>query len=232
MTTQQRLSSFGFILSEEGVSKDDHAKLKNLGEELESLYSHAMERAQKIDDDPELTGQGKNRRKKVLTKQISESLEKYGKLATMEMEMVGNRQSWALELRRLRESLQTQPASSEDRVLNFLEQKEIRDYLRSIKEPIKIEAAIRAQADAGNWQFLDAALHAPEGSQHFILDKSRELLEAKRLRSLNPEKVQRISEIKRSQRTLSNMVASLKQSLNKAGLFEEPEQGITFLNAG
>ena len=229
MSEPSRISSFGTILVSEGISSEDHSKLQALGQELEQLFDSAQERSQKIDNDPELTSMGKARKKKVLTAQIAESLTKYGKLANEPMEMIHG-PSWALELDRLQQSLQTQPANSEERVLNFLQQQEIRNYLRSIQDPVKIEAQVRVQAEQGNWQFLDAVKSAPEGAEHFILPKSMELLESKRLRSLNPEKVQRISEIQRSQRTLSNMVASLKSSLKKVDLFAEPDRPIQFLN--
>ena len=231
MTQPNRISNFGSILVSEGISDSDYQRLQSLGVELEELYDQSLERAQRIDADPELASVGKIRRKKVLTREISESLEKYNKLANAEMEMVHG-PSWSLELRRLRESLQTQPIGKEDRLLAFMEAKEIRDYLRSIKEPMQIEAAVRARAEAGDWRFLDSVKSAPEGPEKFLLPKSMELLEKQRLQSLNPTASARIAQIERSQRTLSNMVASLKKSLNKAGLFEEPEAEIEFLNAG
>ena len=230
MTAQNRLANFGFMLTEEGISSEDHSKLQSLGIELESLYSKSLAQARAIDANDEYTSAGKLRQKRKLTDEIAQDLGKYDKLVHKEMEMIGNQQSWALELRKLKEGMHTSTQPKADPVLTFLQQQEIRNYLRSIKEPIKIEAAIRVQAEQGNYQFLDAVKNAPEGSQHFILDKTREILESKRLQAMNPMASARIAQIERAQRTLAGMVGSLKQSLNKAGLFEEPERPIQFMN--
>ena len=229
MTTQQRLSSFGYILSEEGVSKDDHAKLQALGQELESLYSHAQERSKRIDDDVELTSMGKARKKKVLSAQIAESLEKFTKLGTMEMEMIHG-PSWALELARLKESMHSQ-SPKVDPVLAELQHQERRRYLLEL-DPAEREAEIRSRASAGDFSLLDAALSGPQPSHTFVLPKTIEILEKQRLQSLNPTASARIAQIQRSQRTLSNMVASLKSSLKKVDLFAEPDRPIQFLDAG
>ena len=232
MSQPNRISSFGTILVSEGISESDYSRLQALGIELEQLYDQSLERAKRIDDDPEYTSQGKTRKKQVLTEQISESLGKYDRIIHQEMEMIGNQQSWALELRKLKEGMHSSTQPKADPVLAFLEQQEIRNYLRSIQEPMQIESIVRTQAERGNFSFLDAVKAAPEGAEKFLLPKSMELLESKRLESLNPQATRRIQEIQRSQRTLSNMVNSLKAALRKQDLFSEPEQPIKFLQTG
>ena len=231
MTQPNRISNFGSILVSEGISDSDYQRLQHLGQELEQLYDSARERAERISSNQEYTSRGKNRRKAILTREIAESLEKYAKLASKPMEMV-NGPSWALELKRLQEQMHNTTQPKLDPVLVELRNQERRQYLMSL-DPNMREAAIRSAAERGDYSLLDSVTSGFLPSHLFLLDKTREILESKRLESLNPAATRRIREIERSQRTLRSMVHSLKQSLLKAGLFEEQQdQPIQFLNAG
>lgn len=229
MNEPNRLSSFGHILTDEGISESDYKRLQSLGMELETLYSKSLSQAKAIDASSEYTEQGKARQKHKLTKEIQASLSKYDKMVHKEMAFVDG-ESWALELRKLREGMQAREPEI-DPILKELQFQERRKYLLEL-DPAERESVIQGAANRGDYSLLDAAVSGPQPSHTFVHPKSREILEGQRLRSLNPKASERIEQIERSQRTLQGMVSSLKSALRKQDLFSEPEQGITFLNAG
>ena len=227
--SQSRLSNFGYILQSEGVSEADHARLQDLGQQLEVLYSKSLAQARAIDASDEFTASGKLRQKRKLTEEIAQDLKKFDRLLTKEMAFVDG-ESWALELRRLKEGMQSSEPEI-DPILKELQHQEKRRYLLGL-DPAQREAEIQSRASAGDYSLLDASLTGPQPSHTFVQPKTVEILQAQRLKALNPTASARIEEIERSQRTLQGMVSSLKQSLMKAELFTEPEQPIQFLNAG
>ena len=224
MIAQQRLANFGFILQSEGISEADHSKLQSLGIELKQLYSKSLSQARAIDSDETFTSKGKLIQKRKLADEIAQDLTKFDKLLTKEMTFVDG-ESWALELRKLKESMHSSTQPKLDPVLVELQHQECRRYLLEL-DPAEREAVIKRATTRNDYSLLDAALSGPRLSTEYLLDITRKSLEESRIKAMNPAASARIAQIERAQRTLSGMVSSLKQSLTKQGLFEEPEKPI------
>ena len=228
-TMKNRLTSFGYILKRTGLDENTYTDLQRHGQDLESIYNSALARAERINESEELTSQGKAKRKSRLTEEIETELNKFQRIATQAMQFQQG-PSYQLEIDQLRERLQHRP-SDQDPVLTFLQEQEIRNYLRAIKEPLQIETLVRQHAEAGDFTFLDAVIHAPEGSEKFILPKTQQDLQARRLIKQNPEIAQRLEQLETAQLRLLGMIQSVKNSLKKQELFREPDKDIEFLDA-
>ena len=222
-----RMSSFGYILPDAGVDRDTQEQLEQHQVDLEQVYHSALARAKRIDESEELTSTGKLRQKKELTEDIREELEKFEKIATHPM-MFQNGPSIQMEIDQLKTKLKPRD-SGQDPVLDFLQQQEIRNYLRS-QEPTQTEALVQQAAARGDFTFLDAVTAAPEGPHKFILSKTQQVLTQKKLAAQNPVAAARIEMLETAQSRLRGMISSMKGTLKKQGLFQEPDQDIEFLN--
>ena len=120
--------------------------------------------------------------------------------------------------------------NTEDKVLQFLTQREARDLLRNIKDPLKSESFIRTQAEKGNYLFLDSAMNAPEGSQTFISDKTMEAILSNKLYKTSPENMKKLDQLHYMKRTILGMTKALKNSLRQKDVLTDQNQSVTFLN--
>ena len=116
--SRSRLTSFGYMVTGDGLDEPLHKLLEETAAELEMLHNSATSQVKKIDGDDSFTSRGKARKKQALMAKLSEDLEQFYRQATKPMMHMGG-PSLQLELDQLRAELERPQGDKEDPTQTF-----------------------------------------------------------------------------------------------------------------